>query len=131
MLVPLGANGYLVFASCDLDLTCEGPISEPYSTFLFFIFLVCCAKGTLLVLVKNVMCFGNRRVRGCLHLRGWAQAQKHKWYPAWRMKAIGSGIPFQKQNNILELVLRWPSGYSAKHCSKSLLKIDFIPFLSK
>jgi hypothetical protein len=26
-------------------------------------------------------------------------------------------------------VLGRPSGYSAKHCSISLLKIDFIPFL--
>jgi hypothetical protein len=36
-------------------------------------------------------------LRGCLHLRGWAQAQKHKWYPACGMKAIGSGVPSQKQ----------------------------------
>jgi hypothetical protein len=27
-------------------------------------------------------------------------------------------------------VVRRPSGYSAKHCSKSVLKKDFIPFLS-
>jgi hypothetical protein len=27
-------------------------------------------------------------------------------------------------------MLGWPSGYSVKHCSKSLLKRDFIPFLS-
>jgi hypothetical protein len=33
-------------------------------------------------------------------------------------------------HNILEPVVRRPSGYSAKHCSKSLLKKDFIPFLS-
>jgi hypothetical protein len=33
-------------------------------------------------------------------------------------------------HNILELVLGRPSGYSAKHYSKSLLKRDFIPFLS-
>jgi hypothetical protein len=32
--------------------------------------------------------------------------------------------------NILEPVLGWPSGYCTKHCSKSLLKRDFIPFLS-
>jgi hypothetical protein len=34
-------------------------------------------------------------------------------------------------HNILEPVLRQPSCYSTKHCSKSLLKIDFIPFLSR
>jgi hypothetical protein len=33
-------------------------------------------------------------------------------------------------HNILEPVLGRPFGYSAKHCSKSLLKKDFIPFLS-
>jgi hypothetical protein len=38
-------------------------------------------------------------LRGCLHLKGWAQVQKHKWYPAWRMKAIGSGVSFQKQRS--------------------------------
>jgi hypothetical protein len=37
--------------------------------------------------------------KGLLYLRGWAQAQKHKWYPAWRMKAIGSGVPSQKQGS--------------------------------
>jgi hypothetical protein len=31
---------------------------------------------------------------------------------------------------ILEPVLGWPSGYTTKHCSESLLKKDFIPFLS-
>jgi hypothetical protein len=56
MLVPSGADGYLVFASCDLDLTGEGSISKWHSIFLFFIFLVRCAKGTLPLLVKNVMC---------------------------------------------------------------------------
>jgi hypothetical protein len=35
-----------------------------------------------------------------------------------------------KNHNILELVLRRPSCYSAKPCSKSLLKKDLIPFLS-
>jgi hypothetical protein len=34
------------------------------------------------------------------------------------------------QLNILEPVVRRPSGYSVKHCTKSLLKKDFIPFLS-
>jgi hypothetical protein len=29
----------------------------------------------------------------------WAQAQKHKWYSTWRMKAIGSGVPSQKQGS--------------------------------
>jgi hypothetical protein len=38
-------------------------------------------------------------LRGCLHLRGWAQAQKHKWYPTWRMKAIESEVPSQKQGS--------------------------------
>jgi hypothetical protein len=38
-------------------------------------------------------------LRGCLYLRGWVQAQKHKWYPAWRMKAIKSRVPFQKQRS--------------------------------
>jgi hypothetical protein len=33
-------------------------------------------------------------------------------------------------SNILEPVLGRPSGYSAVHCCKSLLKKDFIPFLS-
>jgi hypothetical protein len=32
-------------------------------------------------------------------LRGWAQVQKHKWYLAWRMKAIGSGIPSHNQGS--------------------------------
>jgi hypothetical protein len=35
-----------------------------------------------------------------------------------------------EEHNILEPVLGQPSGYSAKYCSKSLLKRDFIPFLS-
>jgi hypothetical protein len=34
------------------------------------------------------------------------------------------------KHNILEPVLGRPYGYSAKHCSKSLLKKDFISFLS-
>jgi hypothetical protein len=34
------------------------------------------------------------------------------------------------QRNILEPVLGRPFSYSAKHCSKLLLKKDFIPFLS-
>jgi hypothetical protein len=38
-------------------------------------------------------------LRGYLYMRGWAQAQKHKWYPAWRMRAIGSGVPSQKQGS--------------------------------
>jgi hypothetical protein len=53
-IVHARADGCLVFASYNMDLTGEG------STFLFFIFLVCCmhvggGQGTLLVLVKNVM----------------------------------------------------------------------------
>jgi hypothetical protein len=52
-IVHVGADGCLVFASYNMDLTREG------STFLFFIFLVCCmlggGQGTLPVLVKNVM----------------------------------------------------------------------------
>jgi hypothetical protein len=35
-----------------------------------------------------------------------------------------------QDHNILEPVLGQPSGYNTKHCSKSLLKRDFIPFLS-
>jgi hypothetical protein len=33
-------------------------------------------------------------------------------------------------HNILELALGRPSSYNAKYCKKSLLKKDFIPFLS-
>jgi hypothetical protein len=50
MLVPLGADGCLVFVGCDLYLTGGAPLSELYFIFLFFIFshLHCCgeAKGT-------------------------------------------------------------------------------------
>jgi hypothetical protein len=35
-IVHIGADGCLVFASYNMDLTGEG------STFLFFIFLICC-----------------------------------------------------------------------------------------
>jgi hypothetical protein len=31
---------------------------------------------------------------------------------------------------ILVVVLRWPLGYNANHCSKLLLMKDFFPFLS-
>jgi hypothetical protein len=43
-------------------------------------------------------CGGDRTdyLRGCLHLRRWAVAQTKKWYPAFRMKAIGSRIPSTK-----------------------------------
>jgi hypothetical protein len=34
------------------------------------------------------------------------------------------------EHNILELVSGRPSGYNAKHCSKSLLKREFILFLN-
>jgi hypothetical protein len=39
-------------------------------------------------------------------------------------------IFWSSTHNILEPVVRRPSSYSAKHCSKSLLQKDFIPFLS-
>jgi hypothetical protein len=39
-------------------------------------------------------------------------------------------LSLYKPHNILEPVLGRPFGYSAKHCSKSLLKKDFIAFLS-
>ena len=38
-IVHAGADSYLMFASYNMDLTSEG------STFLFFIFLVCCMLG--------------------------------------------------------------------------------------
>ena len=52
-IVHARADGCLVFAGYNMDLTGEG------STFLFFIFLVCCmvggGQGTFPVLVNNVM----------------------------------------------------------------------------
>jgi hypothetical protein len=35
-------------------------------------------------------------VRAYLHLGGWVVAQTQKWYPACKMRAIGSGAPSTK-----------------------------------
>jgi hypothetical protein len=42
----------------------------------------------------------------------------------WKLELV------QNEHNILEPALGRPFGYSAYHCSKSLLMKDFIPFLS-
>jgi hypothetical protein len=76
-------------------------------------------------LLDHVYCIGQ-----CSPWRKWLG---WTWKEYAHMYNFNTGLlkgTFNYLHNISEPVVRRPSGYSAKHCSKSLLKKDFIAFLS-